>query len=321
MVQRLQPDLKLCIPKAEPFSQKLWDAHDTETVLPLCEIWDNADALPLPDDAKKNYNIIQFSFVMLNRQGQPLFIERRAHLVTRGVSILHSCSPCTHPRQWTCPDSLDRVRWYFEHEIRCTPPRPDIDLLGIARNIRKETFYYFYIFLARFNCDEPKIRIIKERDNLTGFHGLESVHLLKGNKVDLLVMHALFPRLRLSPNEIEDCVLIRDRKHVLRNRLFQARKVLLDLQEGLVQIDGKEIPIRQATKVWGLLLELHRNKWVVARDHKNAVDVLRRILKRKGYRLSDVIASVGNTYTLASRVDVKTARSQVAVRRTFQRPR
>ena len=163
--------------------------------------------------------------MILNKEKNPLFIERKEHDITRGFSILQSCSPYTHQEGWTYPHSLDNIRWYFEQEVDYEPSDYDIDLLGIARNVRKGINYYFYVFRVDFHVEKPNISIKTEEDTLKGFCDLDSSHLLRGNKVDLLVMRALFPEFYVSRSEVEGCILHEDPDHTLRDTLFTTKEV------------------------------------------------------------------------------------------------
>lgn len=118
------------------------DHFERGKVLPFEELWErkNRMQLELTDKEKQNYDIIQFSFVMLNNEDKPLFIERKekAHRISTGGSILQSCSPVTSPIG-TFPRSIADIKFYFEQEVKIKHPKPPdykIDLLGIARNVR-----------------------------------------------------------------------------------------------------------------------------------------------------------------------------------------
>ena len=224
MGRKKRVDQKLCIPRVSNFSRRMSDFFDRGMTLPFEELWKYARVTRLTDANKSDYDIIQFSFVILTREKNPLFIERREHRITRGFSILQSCSPYTHPEGWTYPTSLDDIRFYFEQEVECEPSDYDIDLLGIARNVRKGINYYFYIFRVDFHVEKLNISIKTENDRLLGFHNLDTSHLLKDNKVDLLVMRALFLEFHVSENEVEGCVLHVDVDHTLCNVLFKTRK-------------------------------------------------------------------------------------------------
>ena len=220
-------DQKRCIPKESNFSRKMSDFFDRKMTLPFEELFDKHNTIikRLKHSNKSDFDIIQFSFVILNKEKNPLFIERKEHDITRGFSILQSCSPYTHQEGWTYPHSLDNIRWYFEEEVDCEPSDYDIDLLGIARNVRKGINYYFYVFRVDFHVDEPNIFIKTEEDPLKGFRDLDSSHLLRGNKVDLLVLRALFPEFDVSRSEVEGCILHEDQDHNLRETLFTTKKV------------------------------------------------------------------------------------------------
>lgn len=220
-------DQKRCVPKESNFSRRMSDFFDRWMTLPFEELFneDNTIVTRLKHANKSDYDIIQFSFVILNKEKNPLFIERREHDITRGFSILQSCSPYTHPEGWTYPRSLDNIRFYFEQEVECEPSDYDIDLLGFARNVRKGINYYFYVFRVDFHVEKPDIFIKTEGDPLKGFRNLDSSHLLRGNKVDLLVMRALFPEFYVSQSEIEGCILHVDPDHNLHDALFTTREL------------------------------------------------------------------------------------------------
>lgn len=231
MTSEERRDEKLCIPKMSWFSKSMSDAFYSGTTLPFENLWGNAVVKPLTDADKRNYDIIQFSFVMLNEEKKPLLIERRDHFITRGFSILQSCSPYSH-ESGLYPRSLDDIRFYFENEVECESSDYSIDLFGIARNFRKEITYYFYIFRVDFHANSrllslrPKIikTNIPEDDRLVGLCDVKSAHqLLEGNKVDLLVMSALFPEFHVSQGDVEGCNLLVNSGHNLHDILFTTK--------------------------------------------------------------------------------------------------
>jgi hypothetical protein len=231
MAREKKTDTKFCIDRKSEFSEKLSDHFERGKVLPFEELWDreNRMQLELTDKEKQNYDIIQFSFVMLNNEDKPLFIERKekAHRITTGGSILQSCSPVTSPIG-TFPRSIADIEFYFEQEVKIKHPKPPdykIDLLGIARNVRKRINYYFYIFCVKFPVKEPNLSLRKDPDVILGFYDPNSKRqLLKGKKVDLRVLKALFPQFEVPPEEVEGCILHRDINSNIHDELFTTKK-------------------------------------------------------------------------------------------------
>jgi hypothetical protein len=229
MVRGKKTDLKFCIERKSEFSKKLSDCFEKGKTLPFEELWGNRAQLELTDQEKQKYDIIQFSFVMLNNEDKPLFIERggESHRITTGGSILQSCSPVMSPPGTFSP-SMDDIKFYFKQEVEIEHPKPlnyKIDLLGIARNVRKSINYYFYIFRVKFPVRELNLSLKKDLDVTLGFYdpNLKS-QLLKGKKVDLLVLKALSPSFQISSSEVRGCILHTDVDHTLRNMLFITKK-------------------------------------------------------------------------------------------------
>ena len=230
MVRGKKTDLKFCIERKSEFSKKLSDCFEKGKTLPFEELWRNRAQLELTDQEKQKYDIIQFSFVMLNNEDKPLFIERKeeSHRITTGASILQSCSPVMSPPGTFSP-SMDDVKFYFKQEVEIEHPKLlnyKIDLLGIARNVRKSINYYFYIFRVKFPVRELNLSLKKDLDVTLGFYdpNLKS-QLLKGKKVDLLVLKALSPSFHVAPSEVEGCDLHVDSDHTLRDMLFSTKEL------------------------------------------------------------------------------------------------
>ena len=223
-------DKKFCIDRISPFSTKLSDHFERGNTLSFEELWRNREELGLKDSEKTNYDIIQFSFVMLNCEGKPLYIERQkeAHHITTGISILQSCSPGSIHGSF--PRSISDIKFYFEQEVETTkhqkPSDYEIDLLGIAKNVRKGINYYFYIFRVKFSVKNPKLLLRKDPDKVLSLDDSNSkFQSLKDKKVDLRVLKVLFPQFELPPEEVKGCSLHEEVNNSFCNVLFTTREL------------------------------------------------------------------------------------------------
>lgn len=229
MIREKKTDLKFCIDRKSEFSRKLSDYFEDGKVLPFEELWENRAQIELTEKGKRNYDIIQFSFVILNNDDKPLFIERKekSHHITTGGSILQSCSPVMILRG-TFPRSMDDIRFYFEQEVKIERPKPPdykIDLIGIGRNVRKSINYYFYIFRIKFPVKKPNLSLRKDPDVILGFYDPDSKRqLLEGKKVDLRALKVLFPQFEVPPEEVEGCILHKEVNNNFRDMLFTTKK-------------------------------------------------------------------------------------------------
>lgn len=218
-------DAKLCIDRRADFSVKLSDCFERGEALPFEELWrnKNVDCLDLTDEVKHNYDIIQFSFVLLNNENKPLLIKRseRSHQITTGASILLSCSPLSRK----IPRSIGDIKFYFEQEVGFQHPKIDynIDFFGIAKNIKEGINYFFYIFSVTFPIKKLKVFTRKDFDVISPSLPKSYRQLLKGKKVDLLVLKALFPKMDIPPEEVEGCIFHRIRYN-LQDLLFTTIK-------------------------------------------------------------------------------------------------
>ena len=221
-------DLKFCIDRETKFSEKLSDHFEKGKALPFKELWKFGRWLELTDEEKPNYDIIEFSFVMQNNEDKPLFIERleKTHRITTGVSILQSCSPVSTLGSF--PRSIDDIKNYFEQEVEIMYPKPPdykINLLGIAKNVRKEINYYFYIFRVKFSVKEPTLSLRTEPDVILGFYDPNSKRRsLKDKKVDLRVLKVLFPRFEEVPEDVTGCILHKEANNTFHDVLFTTQK-------------------------------------------------------------------------------------------------
>jgi len=221
-------DLKFCIDRESKFSKKLSDYFEKGKALPFKELWKFARWLELTDEEKPNYDIIEFSFVIQNNEDKPLFIERlgKAHRITTGVSILQSCSPVSTLGSF--PRSIDDIKSYFEQEVEIRHPKtPDykINLLGIAKNVRKGINYYFYIFRVKFSVKEPTLSLRTEPDVILGFYDPNSKRQsLKDKKVDLRVLKVLFQKFEEAPEDVKGCILHKEVNNNFHDMLFTTQK-------------------------------------------------------------------------------------------------
>lgn len=221
-------DLKFCIDRETKFSEKLSDHFEKGKVLPFKELWKFGRWLELTDEEKPNYDIIEFSFVMQNNEDKPLFIERleKTHRITTGDSILQSCSPVSTLGSF--PRSIDDIKNYFEQEVEIMYPKPSdykINLLGIAKNVRKGINYYFYIFRVKFSVKEPTLSLRSEPDVILGFYDPNSKRQsLKDKKVDLRVLKVLFPKFEEVPEDVTGCILHKEANNNFHDVLFTTQK-------------------------------------------------------------------------------------------------
>ncbi len=204
MAREILADTKLCVSRSHnrPFSARLAAIFRSGVTVSCRDLFDkdNCERRKLPDDAKPDYDIIQFSFVVLNCQGRPLFIQRKkSHTITRGNSILQSCSPWSHPRNQRAPRAIEDMRFYAEQEIQFRAPKYELGFLGVGHRLRKGINYYFFVFVVRHRHLAPVVCLKTDFDKLLGHRTARSRHLLESGSMDDLVFQALMARTSATP--------------------------------------------------------------------------------------------------------------------------
>ncbi len=102
------------------FSKKIAQFFEREKIISLSQLFKSTDCKRLSDKEKRNLDIIQFSFVITNKNNDVLLIERKdTHLITKGFSILQSLSPFYVPNRKIYPHNFEDILQYYYDEVKC----------------------------------------------------------------------------------------------------------------------------------------------------------------------------------------------------------
>lgn len=145
-------DTKLVVPARSALARSLEAQFDGGPIVSLQELAHHAQVRKLSDSQKKSFCIIQFSFVLLNRRGEPRTIRRgAAHQITKGRTVLHSFSPVEISHN-NYPKTLDDVKELLEKNMKVNSSKYSVRPMAIVRNLRKGIRYYFVLFAVEFTA-------------------------------------------------------------------------------------------------------------------------------------------------------------------------
>lgn len=177
-------DAKFCVRNNTSFSEKMCEKFKNGEFVSFDELGEFANTIKLTDSEKPDYDIIELSFLITNKNNQPLVMERgNARQLKKGSSILYSFTPTHLGPNIAVTEPNDLLPLFRQHYNFTEETLPELTLIGVATNVNNKTIidehgkektmqirYYFIVLNAHFRNNDVAPIKSKEHDDITLYH-------------------------------------------------------------------------------------------------------------------------------------------------------